>query len=65
VDGVPLGAVVRTKKVYAVDLPDGVAADVALHLHESTGIVAVWVVPRLEEVPAVLRPPLPDAGAEP
>jgi arylsulfatase A-like enzyme len=60
VDGVPLKSVTTTGAVHAVEFVGG--DDVALRLHEDTGLVAVWVVPALHDVPAALRPPVPDAG---
>lgn len=63
-NGQPISLGVGPGVARFVDLPDGVRGPaLALALHDASGIVAVWAMPRLLERPSFLGPG--DAGAAP
>ncbi|MBX3215577.1 MAG: sulfatase-like hydrolase/transferase [Labilithrix sp.] len=62
IDGAPLGPTTIAGRVYVVEVPGVAGRDVPVRVTSPGGLVALWLVPRSEEIP----PPPPqawDAGA--
>ncbi|MBX3264504.1 MAG: sulfatase-like hydrolase/transferase [Labilithrix sp.] len=62
IDGAPIGPTTIASRVYVVEVPEVAGRDVQVKVTSPDGILALWLVPRAEEIP----PPPPqawDAGA--